>query len=213
MNAAERSPFIQIAEIDAMEGWPAEKYIVTYTCRGLARLADDGTPEFSDHHQMKLELSSAFPANEPSLLWMTDIWHPNIGHVTRHVCTNELATWYPQKSLLDFVVGIGEMIQYKHYFARAEPPYPEDPEVAKWVREVAEPRHWIGPNRPVDPRPMLKEYAIRKMAPGTARPDNTPPVPEEPPPIPRPRGFITLGKVKPMEPPPEKRIRIGRLVE
>jgi hypothetical protein len=198
MNAAQRSPFIQVTPVDAMEGWPAEKYIITFTCKGLSRLSPDGIPELSEHHEMKLEFSSSFPANEPSLLWMTDIWHPNIGHQTHHVCTNELSNWYPQKSLMDFVVGIGEMVQYKRYFARAEPPFPEDREVAKWVREVAEPKGWVGPERPIDPRPMLKEHAIRRASPG-----GTPAAAE------KPVRRIQLGSAVPNTPESKGRIRLG----
>lgn len=160
MNAATGSPFIQVDAEDAADGWPAEKYLIAFTCKGIARIFPDGTPEYSEHHSMKLELPPGFPCSQPSLRWLTDIWHPNIDHKTGHVCTNELANWFPQRSLADFVVGIAEMVQYKNYFARNENPYPVDAEVAKWVRDVAETKGWIGPEKPVDPRPIQKGGGI-----------------------------------------------------
>jgi hypothetical protein len=35
VNLASRSDFIRVEPVDARPGWPPEKYLVTYTCRGV----------------------------------------------------------------------------------------------------------------------------------------------------------------------------------
>jgi hypothetical protein len=52
-----------------------------------------------------------------------------------------------------------EMVQYKNYHAdESRPPYPLDHEVAKWVRDVAEPRGIVNKDLGifVDNRPFVK---------------------------------------------------------
>src|SRR5438552_2838252 len=80
MYLANRSDFITIEPVEPLPGWPAERYRITFTCEGVASIQNDGTPQKSNHHQVELYLSRDYPSREPSLLWLTDIWHPNIDH-------------------------------------------------------------------------------------------------------------------------------------
>ena len=92
----------------------------------------------------------------------TDIWHPNIDHKEpRHVCTNAVQTYFSSKPLSELVLSLAEMVQYKRYHAKLEPPFPLDLDAARWVRETGEPRGWIGPEKPLDARPLLREFKIR----------------------------------------------------
>lgn len=163
INLAKRSEFIKVQEVDVQPGWPPEKYVVTFTCRGIAGI-DDATkvPQSSEFHQVSIYLSRDFPRQEPYLKWLTPIWHPNIEHEEpHHVCTNNVQNWYAGKSLDDLVLALGEMVQYKRYHAVWVQPWPLDKKAADWVVEYAEPKGIVGPNAPYDDRPLLRSYEIR----------------------------------------------------
>ena len=162
MNLADRSNFIKIDPIDRRLGWPPERYLVTYTCKGIAGIDDQGAPMISEFHQLDLYLSHDFPIREPDLKWLTPIWHPNIEHEEpHHVCTNNVQNWYPGKRLADLVIAVGEMVQYKRYHALWQFPWPLDREAAKWVLTYAEPRGLVGPKKPIDSRELLRAYRMR----------------------------------------------------
>jgi ubiquitin-protein ligase len=155
-----RSKFIKVATPDLMQGYPPEKYIITYTCMGIARIDDRGNPVKTEHHQVEMLLPFEFPNREPNLRWLTPIWHPNIEHEEpNHVCTNNIQSWFKTKSLDFLVIEMGEMVQYKRYHARWEAPYPIDRDVATWVMNFAEPQGIVGPNLPFDKRPLLRKMA------------------------------------------------------
>src|SRR5262245_31717563 len=78
LNLANRSDYIHVQPVEAEEGWPPEEYIVTFSCRGIARLDSAGEPVAADYHQVSVYLTRDYPGEEPSLKWMTEIWHPNI---------------------------------------------------------------------------------------------------------------------------------------
>lgn len=162
IRLAKRSEFIEIQPIDVQPGWPPEKYVVTFRCKGIAKISDTGAPQSSNFHQVSIYLSRDFPKQEPYLTWLTPIWHPNIEHKEpHHVCTNNVQNWYANKALDDLVVALGEMIQYKRYHAVWTQPWPLDAEAAQWVREYAEPNGIVGPNKPYDDKPILRPYEIR----------------------------------------------------
>ena len=163
MNVAKRSSFIGVEPVEVQPGWPPEKYLITFSCNGFAGINADGSPICSNHHQVSIYLSRDYPSVIPSLLWLTDIWHPNIDHKEpRHVCTNDVQTFWAQKPLSELVLGLGEMVQYKRYHAQLKPPFPQDLDVARWVREVAEPKGWVRSDKPLDPRPLLRQKGIRR---------------------------------------------------
>jgi len=176
MNLANRSKFIDVLPEKPEPGWPPEKYTITFTCAGVAGINDNGFPKISVHHQVSLYLSRGYPVKEPSLLWLTDIWHPNIDHLEpRHVCTNAVQTFFVGKPISDLVLSLAEMVQYKRYHAKLEPPFPQDLDAARWVREVAEPKGWISQEKPFDPTPLLREHQIVQV-PNAPRPRPSPPV-------------------------------------
>ncbi len=183
INLEKRSDFIEIKPIDVIEGMPPENYVITFKCRGISGLEEDKSPKIAEFHQVSMKLSSNFPNQEPYLKWITPIWHPNIEHKEpNHVCTNNVQTWYAGKSLDDLVVKLGEMVQYQHYYAKWKEPYPVDKEVADWVVNVAEPNGWLGPEKPIDERQILRPQKTRLR--GSALP----------PPIPKPTR--TTGRLK-----------------
>ena len=163
MNLAERSSFIKIRPVEVQPGWPPEKYIITYTCKGVASVDKRGGPSISELHQVSMYMGSDYPFKEPYLKWLTPIWHPNIDHEEpHHVCTNNVQNWFAAKPLAELVLAMGEMVQYKHYHAKWVSPFPLDRAAADWVLEVAEPRGILGPDKPFDDRPLLQPQRMRK---------------------------------------------------
>lgn len=164
INLAARSSFIQVQPVEVQRGWPPEKYIITYTCRGIASIDENKAPRISEFHQVSMYMGSDYPLKEPYLKWLTPIWHPNIEHLEpHHVCTNNVQNWFAAKPLAELVLAMGEMIQYKQYHAKWVSPFPLDHAAANWVLEVAEPQGIIGPNKPLDDRPLLKAQRMRNQ--------------------------------------------------
>lgn len=165
MNLAARSSFIDIRPIEVQPGWPPEKYIITYTCRGIASVDQHESPRVSEFHQVSMYMGSDYPLKEPYLKWLTPIWHPNIDHEEpHHVCTNNVQNWFAAKPLAELVLAMGEMVQYKHYHAKWVSPFPLDRAAADWVLEFAEPQGVLGPDKPFDDRPLLQAQRMRNKS-------------------------------------------------
>ena len=174
INLEKRSEFIKVEPVDSIEGMPPENYLITFNCRGIAALNEDKSPQFAEFHQVSMKLSSNFPNQEPYLKWLTPIWHPNIEHKEpHHVCTNNVQNWYATKSLDDLIVTLGEMVQYRRYHAAWIAPFPLDKEAADWVINYAEPNGFVGPEKPVDERQILRPQKTRLR--GAANPAPAPP--------------------------------------
>lgn len=111
-------------------------------------------PLFADLFQMKIDLPINYPCLDgaPVFRFLTtddngcDVphpWHPNIryfGDFAGRVCINMADTY------TDLLWGVKRVACYLHYdcyHAVAEPPYPEDLQVAAWVIRQGEPRGWI----------------------------------------------------------------------
>lgn len=156
INLTKRSKFIHFHPVDVKPYHPPEKYIVTFTCRSIAGVTQEGIPIASDFHQVSIYLADGYPKQEPHLKWITPIWHPNIEHKEPHYVSWSGALgegW--NKSLGDLVLKLGEMIQYKRYHAEWSSPWPLDEEVAKWVREYAEPKGLLNKDKPFDERSLI----------------------------------------------------------
>ena len=164
-----RSDLIKIHPKGATPGLPPDRYLVTYACNGVAGLQPDGrTPLISTEHQVEIHLSANYPNREPSLLWLTKVWHPNIDN-DGHVCTNNIDYWWANRTVADLIVDLGRMAKYEWYFAEDRPPFPYNKVAAAWVRDVAEPEGWVGPDKPngFDERPLLKPLQIMRVDPAT----------------------------------------------
>ena len=138
-------------------------YLIDYRLRSICGVEHldqlnmtgiENRPIFSDGYQMTLELPPGYPGvDAPPLLNFLTVdssgqpiahpWHPNIrffGAFAGKVCINMTDT-YPD--LLWGVERVASYLRYDTYHAIMEPPYPEDLEVAAWVRHQGEPNGWI----------------------------------------------------------------------
>ena len=145
---------------------PPETYIVTFKCKGIVNVDPQGNPKFGTRHQVEIYLHNQYPQRWPGMKWLTPIWHPNINHLNGSVCI-DAAWWTASRSLDRLVVMLGEMLQYKNFHDDpTKPPFPWDPEAARWCREYRK-KH---PNAfPVDERELLRPERVKLKA-AEARP-------------------------------------------
>ena len=142
-------------------GRPPESYVVTYKCRGIVGVDGERAPIYGDEHKASVYLPHGYPLEPPDVNMLTPVWHPNIKYQPPyHVCINEVDTWWSGRHLGDLALWVGELIQYKRYHAEWVDPFPDDPEVAEWVREYAEPRNIVGRCKPVDTTPLAPGWSI-----------------------------------------------------
>jgi ubiquitin-protein ligase len=158
---AARSKLIQFEAQSVRTGLPPERYIVTYLCKGIIGVDPKGNPQYGSKHQVEIYLHNQYPQRWPGMKWLTPIWHPNINHVNATVCI-DAAWWTASRSLDRLVIMIGEMVQYKNFHDDpTKPPFPWDPEAARWCREYRK----KNPNAfPVDTRELLlpEKITIKK---------------------------------------------------
>src|SRR5574340_564371 len=142
---------------------PPERYIVTFKCKSIANVDRQGNPIFSEHHQVEIYLHNQYPQRWPGMKWLTPIWHPNINHLNGSVCI-DAAWWTASRSLDRLVIMLGEMLQYKNYHDDpTKPPFPWDPEAARWSREYRK----KNPNAfPLDQRELLRPERVKLGVPG-----------------------------------------------
>ena len=157
-DLAARSDVISFEARPDRPGQPAERYIVTFRCRGIVGVDRKGQPRYGNKHQVEIYLHSQYPQRWPGMKWLTPIWHPNINHHNGSVCI-DAAWWTAGRSLDRLVVMLGEMIQYKNFHDDpTKPPFPWDPEAARWCRDYRA-RH---PQAfPVDHGELLRPERIR----------------------------------------------------
>ncbi len=136
------------------------RYLVTYHLRSICGVEHPETPEevnppvFADEFLMQVDLPDNYPCIDgaPCFHFLTHNacgepvphpWHPNIryyGEFAGRVCLNSPDTY---ADLVWAVERVAYYLRYDLYHAKAEPPFPEDLHVAKWVLEQGEPKGWI----------------------------------------------------------------------
>lgn len=124
------------------QGNPPDRYVVTYTCRGLAWDAQQHGPVVVERHEAEFYLHRDYPRRPPQIVWRTPIFHPNIlsGREGGTAC---IGGWTPSESLADLVLRVGQMVQFQSY----NPDDVLNREAAAWVEtHVA--------SLPVDDRPL-----------------------------------------------------------
>ena len=163
IELAARSDLIRFEPTLQRPGWPPERYLVTFSCKGISGVDGRGRPKFAERHQVEIYLHNQYPQRWPGLKWLTPIWHPNINHLNGTVCI-DAAWWTAGRSLDRLVLMLGEMVQYKNFHDDpTAPPFPWDPEAARWCRDY---RRKHPQAFPVDRRELLRPERIRLSEPG-----------------------------------------------
>jgi ubiquitin-protein ligase len=163
-----QSDLIEFKVPKARGSAPPEKYLVTYKCKGIIGVDRNGKPRIGSRHQVEIYLHNQYPQRWPGMKWLTPVWHPNINHINGTVCV-DAAWWTASRSLDRLVLMIGEMVQYKNFHDDpTKPPFPWDPEAARWSREYRQ----KDPNFfPVDERELLRPERVKlKKSPASKKP-------------------------------------------
>jgi len=155
---ASRSDVISFRAKSPRPNLPPETYIVTFKCRGIIDVDRQGNPKYGTNHQVEIYLHNQYPQRWPGMKWLTPIWHPNINHLNGSVCI-DAAWWTASRSLDRLVVMLGEMVQYKNFHDDpTKPPFPWDPEAARWCREY---RKKHANTFPVDHTELLRPERVK----------------------------------------------------
>jgi ubiquitin-protein ligase len=165
VELAARSDMISFEAFSTKPSLPPERYIVTFKCKSIVDVDHQGNPKFGNLHQVEIYLHNQYPQRWPGMRWMTPIWHPNINHLNGSVCI-DAAWWAASRSLDRLVVMLGEMLEWKNFHDDpTKPPFPWDPEAARWSREYRK-EH---PNAfPVDGRELLRPERVKVKPEGSA---------------------------------------------
>ncbi len=110
-------------------------------------------PVFDDLHILQIVLPNNYPAatGNPEFYFITTNkhasipWHPNIrysGNFKGRVCLT-IKEMGVMASIKTLVQRVEQYLRYQLYHAQDTYPYPEDQNVAQWVREEGEPNKWI----------------------------------------------------------------------
>ena len=157
-----QSDLIEFTSQSSRNGLPPERYFVTFKCKGIIGVDKNGKPKIGQKHQVEIYLHNQYPQRWPGMKWLTPIWHPNINHINKTVCI-DAAWWTASRSLDRLVLMIGEMVQYKNFHDDpTKPPFPWDPEAARWCREyrAKHPQAF-----PVDRRELLRPERVKLKKP------------------------------------------------
>lgn len=111
------------------KGNPPQRYRLVFQGAGLMR-ENTGRVKVIDHHEVVVELGSAYPRMVPNLAWQTPIFHPNISN-NGVVCLGSYGThWVPSLTLSEMATMLWDMIRYKNF--DTESPY--NREAAIWAK-------------------------------------------------------------------------------
>ncbi len=135
-----------LIHIESTNGSPPERYVICYTCKGIARLnKKNGQPIYANRHYIEIILPAGYPFSEgiskPQARYLEgSAWHPNI-YADGTVCYGK---WHTGQSLDELVLEIGEIIQYKNCSLKDA----ANLEAVPWAKQH---QHLF----PVDNRPLL----------------------------------------------------------
>ena len=120
-------------------------------------------PVFGTLHKMSIVLPNNYPSADgnPIFTFLTNVWHPNIrysGSFKGHACLT-IKEMGVMASLKDLILRVERYLKYQLYHAANTYPYPEDQNVAEWVREEGEPNGWTHFAQAEPDKPKLQSVA------------------------------------------------------
>jgi ubiquitin-protein ligase len=95
--------------IHALGPLPPEAYRIDFHLQGL--VLNGASPLHADQHSVEIRLPFAYPREQPLVVPLTPIFHPNI--TEDHYCVADY--WYAGEPLVDMIAKIGDMIQWRIY--------------------------------------------------------------------------------------------------
>lgn len=96
-------------ELASTSGRPPVQYVLTYRCPGILRLVDGQKTEITQSHSVQIDLPAAYPAQAPTVRFLTPIFHPHVWPQTNLVC---IGRWTISEQLDQLLLRIGALIQY-----------------------------------------------------------------------------------------------------
>ena len=132
--------------IDPLGPAPAERYRATYRVPALRRSASNEL-ERIELVVVDISLPAGYPREKPYCTTSTPVFHPNFGN---YICIADF--WSPSNTIVDTVVQIGDMLQYKSFNTAS----PLNALAARWVVDNLD-RIPVGDREliPVDPEIRL----------------------------------------------------------
>ena len=115
-------PYIRVEPLGPA---PAEKYRIIFTVPGL-HITPANDLVTVNQHIVELNLVSGYPREKPYCTSLSPIFHPNFAN---HICVADY--WSPGQALVDVVIQIGDMLQYKTYNTQT----PLSAVAARWAAE------------------------------------------------------------------------------
>ena len=106
--------------------YPPERYRVVYEVPGLWFDRDTNTLKRANQHVVDILLPADYPRGKPYCTTAQPIFHPNFG---AYICIADF--WSPAQSLVDVVIEIGDLIQFKLLNTRS----PLNAVAAHWAME------------------------------------------------------------------------------
>ena len=104
---------------------PAERYRITYKVPALRR-TEANELDRVELVVVDIALPAGYPREKPYCTTPTLIFHPNFGN---YICIADF--WSPSNTLVDVIVQIGDMLQYKLYNTSS----PLNALAARWVSD------------------------------------------------------------------------------
>lgn len=144
----ENHPSIQYKLVDPDQLPPRDYRVIFNPLSTIVAIDADMLPIFANLHVLEIHLPANYPAEAPICYMASEVWHPNIqsedGLYQGRICGNTEG-FGVHFSLDDLILRIEAMLKYEIYHAELRFPYPEDENVARWVREYAEPLGIVRP--------------------------------------------------------------------
>jgi ubiquitin-protein ligase len=148
------------------EGKPAQRYVVEFRGRSLAR--ERGKVAVRDRHEVEIKLGASYPRTMPEIRWLTPIYHPNISEIGM-VCLGGYGThWVPSLNLDELCGMLWDMARFHNYDIRS----PYNREAALWVANQTSFLFPLDPRALRDLRVALGR--VESQAPAPTPPSNEP---------------------------------------
>lgn len=104
---------------------PPERYQIIYALPALVTNQFNSL-QVTNQHVVHMILPAGYPREKPYCTCDSTVFHPNFGS---YICIADF--WSPSQSIVDVVVQIGDMLQYKLYNVRS----PLNAVAARWVSQ------------------------------------------------------------------------------